>query len=65
MNKKKSTMVISDYYNSLGKKAKGDMLKQIMNRCGISYSTVTKKIKNDSWTMLEREVILNMYNLKT
>ena len=64
MNKKKSTMVISDYYNSLGKKEKGDMLKNIMNRCGISYSTVTKKIKNDSWTMLEREVIQIMYNLK-
>lgn len=64
MNKKKNAMVISDYYNSLGKKAKGDMLKEIMNRCGISYSTVTKKIKNDSWTLLEREAIRNIFNLK-
>lgn len=56
-------MVISDYYNSLSKKEKGDMLKEIVNRCGISYSTVTKKIKNDSWTLLEREAVMNLFKL--
>ena len=63
MNMKNKAMVISDYYNSLSKKEKGDMLKEIVNRCGISYSTVTKKIKKDSWTLLEREAIKSIFNL--
>lgn len=63
MTQKSKGVVIYDYYKSLSKKEKGDMIMKIINRCHISYSTVTKKIKSDSWNSLEREAILKLFQL--
>lgn len=63
MKQKSKSVVISDYYNNLSKKEKGDMIMKIINRCHISYSTVTKKIKSDSWNPLEREAIIKLFQL--
>lgn len=63
MKQKSKDVVISDYYNNLSKKEKGDMIMKIIQRCHISYSTVTKKIKADSWNPLEREAILKLFQL--
>lgn len=63
MKQKSKDVVISDYYNNLSKKEKGDMIMKIIQRCHISYSTVTKKIKTDSWNPLEREAILKLFQL--
>lgn len=63
MTQKSKGVVIYDYYKSLSKKEKGDMIMKIINRCHISYSTVTKKIKSDSWNTLEREAIIQLFQL--
>lgn len=63
MTQKSKGVVIYDYYKSLSKKEKGDMIMKIIQRCHISYSTVTKKIKSDSWNPLEREAILKLFQL--
>lgn len=63
MTQKSKGVVIYDYYKSLSKKEKGDMIMKIIQRCHISYSTVTKKIKSDSWNTLEREAIIQLFQL--
>lgn len=35
---------LRDYYQSLGKKEKGELLKKIMEECGMGYSTIQSKI---------------------
>ena len=65
MTQKSKGVVIYDYYKSLSKKEKGDMIMKIINRCHISYSTVTKKIKSDSWNTLEREAIIQLFQLNS
>ena len=49
--------MINDYYKSLSRTDKGDFIRVIMNRIGISYNTFMYKMRHDSWSLLEREAI--------
>lgn len=52
-------MSIIDYYKSLIQyRAKQNFRNKVMDRCDISYPSFQKKVRDDSWTKLEREAIL-------
>lgn len=56
-----SELSIFDYYKSLSKyRAKQDFRGKVMNRCDISYPSFQKKVRDDSWTKLEREAIIKL-----
>lgn len=51
-------MSIFDYYKSLpGYKGKQEFRKKVMERCDISYPSFQLKVRNNSWTKLEREAV--------
>lgn len=50
-------MVISNYYLSLSGKVKSKFIQDVIELCGISYPSFFYKMRNDSWTKLEREAI--------
>ena len=50
-------MVISNYYLSLSGKVKSKFIQDVIKLCGISYPSFFYKMRNDSWTKLEREAI--------
>lgn len=50
--------MINDYYKSLSRTDKGDFIRAVMNRCGISYNTFLYKMKRDSWSLLERKAVI-------
>lgn len=50
-------MVIIDYYQKLSVKEKSDFIKQVQEATEMASSTFFYKIKNDSFTKLEREAI--------
>lgn len=51
-------MGIFDYYKSLpGYKGKQEFRKKVMERCDISYPSFQLKVRNNSWTKLEREAV--------
>lgn len=54
-------MSIIYYYKSLTKyRAKQDFRSKVMERCDISYPSFQKKVRDDSWTKLEREAIIKL-----
>jgi hypothetical protein len=53
-------MVIIDYYKSLDEGSKIRFREQVFERTGMSYSTFYYKIRNNSFSMLEREAILKL-----
>lgn len=50
-------MVISNYYLSLSGKVKSKFIQDVIELCGISYPSFFYKMRNNSWTKLEREAI--------
>ena len=51
-------MSIFDYYKNLpGYKGKQDFRKKVMEKCDISYPTFQMKVREDSWSKLEREAV--------
>lgn len=51
-------MEIQAYYKSLLSKAEKRKFREVvLERCGIQYPTFQSKVKNDSWTKLEREAV--------
>lgn len=51
-------MEILDYYKSLLTKVeKRKFREEVLERCGIQYPTFQMKVKNDSWSKLEREAV--------
>ena len=51
-------MEILDYYKTLLTKIeKRKFREEVMERCGIQYPTFQSKVKNDSWSKLEREAV--------
>ena len=50
-------MVISNYYLSLSGKVKSKFIQDVIELCDISYPSFFYKMRNDSWTKLEREAI--------
>lgn len=54
----KSLLVIQDYYQNLPRGGKSAWLSKVAEGCGISYPTVLKRMRENSWTKLEMEWIL-------
>lgn len=54
---KVTEMVISNYYLSLSGKVKSKFIQDVIELCDISYPSFFYKMRNDSWTKLEREAI--------
>ena len=50
-------MVISNYYLSLSGKVKSKFIQDVIELCDISYPSFFYKMRNNSWTKLEREAI--------
>lgn len=50
-------MAISNYYLSLSGKVKSKFIQDVIELCGISYPSFFYKMRNNSWTKLEREAI--------
>ena len=50
-------MGIFNYYTRLERKEKTNFIAIVLERTGISYPSFMRKVKEDSWTKLEREAI--------
>ena len=50
-------MNIFDYYSKLERKDKSNFIAIVLSRTGISYPSFMRKVREDSWTKLEREAI--------
>lgn len=56
-------MEILDFYKELSTKVeKRKFREEVMERCGIQYPTFQAKVKNDSWSKLEREAVKQIIN---
>lgn len=56
-----SELSIFDYYHNLcSYKEKQSFRTEVLTRCEIQYPTFARKLKDNSWTRLEREEIIRI-----
>lgn len=57
-------MGVKEYYLSLTTKQKSQLIKDVIEICDISYPSFFTKMRNRSWTKLEKEAIERFINSK-